>query len=399
MYNNTCKFLLILLVAIFATPYIVWSQDTLYVKLGPTSTTDNSLNNLRSSRVIINSLIPSNDFIIDTTQGEDRNADILGLREINSSMVSPTFIASNPVLQSNIVLLGHAGRSGTNLDDIINEEVGVISNSYAHHRFREVSQFVHEYNTISQLYAAFFNRNVDFIIVESSIAKSILNNAPRESSVKIINNHLFTVDVGFLINRDNEHLVDYLNTRISAFQNSPEYSTFIDDYYTIEREMLWLRYLMISTITIIVIIVFYMLIKNRGIVSNLLNSYSIQLNGIVQIRPLPSIKYLEDEASIKDSFKEKYSAFQLNNPGINTSIEFNGQAIKVTFSSEPDLKINSPDYLDVVAQELEDIIKTFPMDKFIIDLNISGQFQNFSSKSKFTYSNKGSSVDYIIQNK
>lgn len=399
MNNNTCKLLLILLISIFAIPSIVWSQDTLNVKLGPTSSTDNSLNSLRASRVIINSLIPSSDFIINTIQGNDSRADILGLREINSSVVAPNFIASNPVLQSNIVLLGYSGISGTDLDDIINEEVGVISNSYAHHRFREVSQFVNEYNSISQLYAAFFNRNVDFILVESSIAKTILNNAPSESTAKIINNQLFAVDIGFLINSENEHLVDYLNTRITAFQNSSEYSTFINEFFTIEEESLWLRYLITFTIIIILLVGFYMVIKNRDIVSKILKSYSIQMNGIVQIRPFPSIKFLEDEASIKDSFKEKYSAFQLNNPGINTSIEFNGQAVKVIFSSEPDLKINSPDYLDIMAQELEDIIKTFPIDQFIIDLNVSGQYQNFSSKTKFTFSNKGRSVDYIIQNK
>jgi hypothetical protein len=142
----------------------------------------------------------------------------------------------------------------------------------------------------------------------------------------------------------------------------------------------------------------YLLIKNKEILNSLLKSYSIQLNGIIQIRPLPSIKFLDDEAFIKDSFKEKYSAFQINNTGIQTDIEFNGQAVKLTLNSESDLKISNSEYLDILAQDLEGLIKSFPVEMFIIDLNVSGQYQNLSTKKKFSFTNKGNSVDYITIN-
>lgn len=396
--NNYLIYLFIFSVLI-AFPSVTKSQDTIDVKLGPTSITDNSLNSLRASRVIINFLIPSTDYIINTTQDEDRYADILGLREINPAIIPENFIATDPVLKSDVILLGHSGRDARNLEDIINDDVGVISKSFAHHRFREYSQFAYEFNSISELFSAFFNENVDFIIVESSIAKSILDNASNDSDIKIYNHQLFTSEIGFLINTESEYLVEYLNTRIASFKDSTNYSTFIDEYYTVPAERFWPRYIMILIIILVLSFGLYLLFKNKEVLSRLLKSYNVQMNGIMQIRPLPSIKFLDDEASIKNSFKEKYSTFQINNPGINTEIEFNGQAVKVTFISEPDLKVSDTEYLDIVAHELEDLIKAFPVNQFIIDLNISGHYQSLTSKMKFTFSNTGNTVDYIIQNK
>lgn len=394
MHKKHVSSLLFLL--IFVGVHCLQAQDTLRVKLGPTNLTDDTFESLKSSQVLLNNLIPAQKYKIATVSGPDSTADLLGLREINTNEKPKGFISSNPVLTSSNYLLGRNNNSGDEIKDLLNEDIGVLQNSVASKELSNLTQFYNSYKSVSSLYAAYFNGKIDYIIAESSVAKSILNNRIQGKKIEIINRNLFKSQIGFWVNQNNTDLLKFINDRVENFKESGKFEDFKNQYFEVPKDyslIFW--YSSIAILSLLLAAALTYAYKNQELIKQYLNSYKLELNGIMQIRPLPGIRFVNNEGEIKNHFQESYAQFQQKHPNINVIVDFNNTSVKLRFNSSSDIKISDKNYLSTIADDIEDMISVFPTDQFIIDLSLSGSYSNLQGKNKFSIINKDTDVEFV----
>lgn len=381
---------------------IAQAQDTLTVKLGPTNLTDDTFESLKSSEVLLNHLIPAQKYKLKTISGPDSSAELLGLRELNVDEKPSGFIPSNTVIKSANLLMGKSG-NGNEINEILNEDIGVLKGSVASRELGELTQFYHTYRSVSSLYADYFNGKIDYIITEASIAKNILQNRVEGTEINILNRDLFESQMGFWVSENNADLQTFINERIANFKNGSKFENFKETYFTVPRDYSsLLRYLSIAAIVLLLGGTITYAYKNQDIIKQYIKSYKLELNGLMQIRPLPGIRFVDNEGEIKNHFQESYAKFQKEHPNINVAVDFNNTSVKLRFNSGSDIKISDKDYLSMLADDIEDMISVFPTDQFIIDLNISGSYSNVQGEHKFSIINKDTQVEVVdseIENK
>lgn len=83
-------------------------------------------------------------------------------------------------------------------------------------------------------------------------------------------------------------------------------------------------------------------------------------------------------------------------PSIQTTLDFQHTAVKIEFRSINKTRVENKDFLDTFASDLEDLLSAFSADKYILELNITGQCSNNFELNKFVFTNNGNKVGVMV---
>jgi len=377
-------------------PATSFSQDTIRVKLSIWDYSNVGSSSLDFSRIVLNKLIKPSDYIIIPVESGTEPIDLIGLCEIDLKTLPDGFIPSDILFKSTNVIISTKDRTIGSLREISEGKIGVISSSLAAEKIRQETQFFESYPTPHKLALDLLSEGIDYAIVEASIANFLLSRNTSSAKLYVANRNIFDSNLGFLVRTDNQKLKTYLNSRIESFKESKEAKEIGDRFLSLPRDYENLILMVGITVALALTLTLAFFGWKRGWFKRILTSYKVEMNGILMIRPSPSARTISSNDSNRQSFREKFSKLQTKYPSIQARLDFQHTAVKIEFRSINKTRVDGKEFLDTFAADLEDLLSAFAPEKYILELNITGECSNSFELNKFVFTNNGNKVGVMV---
>ena len=263
-------------------------------------------------------------------------------------------------------------------------------------RLRKETQFFETYESPIKLVEELLSEHIDYAIVEASVAKSILSQKGLEGRLYVAKDNLFESNLGFFVRTSNEKLVSYMSKRIDAFKKSKDENELRERFIIVPKD--YRKMLLIAAVALAIAIIFTLVFLGwrKGWFKRIANSYTVKMNGLLMIRPSPSMRSHGTEEHTSPTFREKFASFQTRYPSIETRLDYQHSAVKIEFRTMDKTRVDSKEFLDGFANNLEDLISAFATDKYILELNITGECSSMFEFNRFVLTNNGGKVGLMV---
>ena len=373
----------------------LFAQDTIKVKLTNLSTPYSDMDgSLGLSKIILNKIIHPSKYKIKIIDSDSSSlANIIGLSE-NNTLPDTHYKFSLPVFKSNYVIISSIDKDIDNLDVIVDKKIGVLDNSLAERKLGGKLFFYTKYKTCKNAFFGLLNNNIEYLIVEKSFAIFFLKQELLKDKFFIVNENMFPTEIGFYVNKQNEEFINQINSSITKFKQTNDYANLSDNYYSLPKDYSLFWIIIISILIIAIIITLIIFVRKKKIGEKLLGYYRLNLKGLIIFRVSPT--YAQDDNSDGSNFKDTLNNLQLKYSTLNISYDYSGNSVKINIMTPRKIFISDKDFLNNFTASLNEALKELPKNKYIIDINISGEFSDLKNHSSFLIVNKGNEVGLHI---
>ncbi len=398
MESNRLNFIghLRIAITILMLPVTLFSQDTIRVKLDASHFSNDGSPALDFSRILLNKLVKPSEYIIILSESENDSVDLFGPCEIDLKAVPRGFSKSAGIFVSSNVIISTRNRSIASLYEISESRIGVISSSPAEERIRQETQFFKTYSSTNKLVLDLISDRIDYAVLEASIAKSILSRNTGQIRLYVANDNIFKSNLGFFVRSNNQKLQNYLNRQIEDFKNSQEEKELIARFITLPIDYGSIILILGLSFGIILFLGIAFLGWKKGWFKRLANFYKVEMNGLLMIRPSPTARSSPSDDANRTSFREKFTKLQTRYPSIQARLDFQHTMVKIEFRSVGKMRVQGKEFLDVFAADLEDLLSAFGPDKYLLELNITGECSNSFELNKLVFTNNGNKVGVMV---
>jgi len=374
----------------------ILAQDTIKVKLSELSPPYSDMNgNLGLNKILLNKIIsPSKHKISIIESGSVNLPDLIGLSEKNT-IVSSDYKFSSTIFKSNYVIVSNIDKNINQIDEIADNQIGVVENSLAEKKIEGKIFFYNKYQNCKTAFFDLLNKNVEYLIIEKSFAIYFLQQELLKDKIFIVNDNLFPTEIGFYVNTKNADFVKQVNTSIAKFKEKDDYENLIDKYYSFPRDYSLLWIIIIVIIAIAAIIFMILFLRKKKIGEKILEYYRLNLKGLIIFRVSPTYNSEEDNND-GSKFKDTLNNLQLKYHPLNFTYDYSGNSVKINIKTPKKVFLSDKEFLNNFTESLNSALKELPQNKYMIDINISGEFSDLKNHSSFLIVNKGNEVGLHI---
>jgi hypothetical protein len=381
-------------IAIIFTSYS-FSQDTIKVSLPDNSAPYTDTNEkLGLTKIILNKIIAQSNYKLSISQLiNNYSIDLIGLIE-NVAPYDTNYQFSLPVFLSNYVIVSNKNNKVENVDKIIDDKIGLIEKSFAQKKLDGKLFFFKEFSGGNDAFHSILNKEVNYLIIEKSIAKYYLQQDQFKNNLFIVNDNLFSTEIGFLINKRNGKLISILNSGITNLKKQDEYSKIVIDYFELPHDntLLWTVIMALSGVFLIVIVI--LTFRKKKLLGKLTQYYGMRLKGLIIFRSSPTYSSNDNDGS---NFKNALNDLQIKFGMLHFNYDYSGNSVKINIQTDKRIFLSDKDFLINFKESLSDTLKEIPKDKYLIEINIKGEFSNINSHNSFLIINKGNEIGLHIE--
>ena len=394
---HTC-FMLACLFPVILFPVRLVSQDTLRVRLPGSNVFEDERLVSDLSRIVINRLVKIDDYMVLPVQSSTDTIDLIGLSEIDARMIPEGFSRSAAVFTSRNVIIATNDKPVRSLAELADAHVGVLASSLGEDRIRQETQFFESYTTIGRLVEDLMKGRIQYVLVEASVAKAILDHDGLKTKLYLVNENVFETHLGFFVRKTNTRLLAYLDEHIGTFRESEGSRDLDSRFVNIPKDSGPVILFWSILVGGIVIVTLVLVAWRRGWIRWLANSYSVQLSGLLMIRPSPTMRASTQDQQSNPGFKEKLAVFQMKYPSVDSKLEFQNSMIKIELRTRYKTRVGEKAFLDTFAQDLEDLISVFASERYVMELNVTGECSNMFELNRFVMTNNQGKVGLMVSN-
>jgi len=370
-------------------------QDTIKVKLSELSPPYSDMDgNLGLNKILLNKIISPSKYKILIIESDSSGLPaLMGLSEKNT-LSDTNYEFSLALFNSSYVIVSNTDKKIKNIDDIVDNKIGIIENSRAEKKLEGKLFFYTKYKNCNSAFFSLFNNDIDYLIVEKSFAKYFLNQELLKNKLFIVNEDLFQTDIGFYVFKKDKGLINQINSAIAKFKKSEDYQSLLNKYYIFPTDYTLLWIIVISLLVLSAITYLVLFIRKRNIGEKLLGYYRLSLKGLIIFRASPT--YTSNENNDGSKFKDALNELQLKYQHLNFAYDYSGNSVKINLTTPKKIFLSDKDYLNKFTDSLNNTLKELPPNKYMIDINISGEYSDFRSHNSFLIVNKGNEVGLHI---
>jgi len=374
----------------------ILAQDTIKVKLSEFSPPYSDIDgNLGLNKILLNKIISPSKHKISIIVSDSINlADLIGLSEKNT-IANSDYKFSSTLFKSNYVIVSNIDRKINQIDEIIDNQIGVVENSFAENKLDGKLFFYSKYQNCKNAFFGLLNKNIDYLIVEKSFAIYFLQQELLKDKFFIVNDDLIPTEIGFYVNTRNEKIFNQINTSIAKFKEKEEYENLIDKYYSFPKDYSLLWTIIIGLLIITGIILLIVILRKKKIGEKLLEYYRLNLKGLIIFRVSPTYNS-DGDNNDGSNFKDTLNNLQLKFNPLNFTYDYSGNSVKINIKTPKKIFLSDKDFLNNFTDSLNSALKELPQNKYMIDINISGEFSDLKSHNSFLIVNKGNEVGLHI---
>lgn len=377
-------------------PATMVSQDTIRVRMPGSSVFENGSLASDLSRIVINRLVKGTEYVVLPLQSNAETVDLIGLAEIDTRATPEGFTRSEAVFNSCNVIIATNAKNVNSLAELDDARVGVLASSLGEERIRRETQLFETYSTPERLVSDLLKGKIEYALVEASLANVILGNDGTKGQIHIVNRSVFESRLGFFVRSGNDRLLKYLNEHIGTFEASGGPQDLAARFINVPKDYSALILVIALLIGGIAIVALVLIGWNRKWIPRLANSYSVQLSGLLMIRPSPTMHTGAPAEQSNPDFKDKFSAFQTKYPSIDSRLEFHNPAVRIEFRSTNRTRVGGKEFLDTFARDLEDLISPFAPERYVMELNVTGECSSMLELNRFAMTNNRGRVGVVV---
>jgi hypothetical protein len=373
----------------------IFAQDTIWVKLNNSSPPYSDIGEkLGLNKQLLNKIIsPTRHKLLIVESNYSEHFQLFGLSE-NQTRINSDFVFLEPIFKSRYVLLSNYNEAVENIDDISDKKIGLIKDSFANEKYSDKLLFYTRYNSGKMAVNALLNQKIKYLIVELSIAKYFLEYKELQAKIFVVNDNLLSTEIGVFVKKRETNLIAQLNSSILKFKQTKSYQKLYEEYYEFETNYLWVKILGIIFIVAILLSTIIYYFKKKNISTKISNYHSLVLKGLIIFRISPT--YSQNDNDDGSNFKEEINKLQLKYNMLSFSFDYSGNSAKINVITKKKTYISDNLFLESFVDDLNIALQKLPKDKYIIDINISGEFSNLSQNHSFLIVNNGNVVGLNI---
>lgn len=372
------------------------AQDTVRVKLTVLYPPYSDMNgNLGLNKMLLNKIIPPSIYKIRIIESDTANlADLIGLCE-KYTLHNPKYNFSSTLFESNYLIISSINKKIDKIEEIADNKIGVVENSLAEKKMEGQLFFYTKYNNYRNAFFGLLNNDVEYLIVEKASAIYFLQQELIKDKFFIVNDDLFSTAIGFYINSKKTGFINQVNESIAGFKKTSDYKNLVNKYYTLPRDYSVIWIIIIAVVVIAAITLIILFIRKQNIAEKIQQYYKLNLKGLIIFRVSPTYAVGADNND-GGKFKDTMNDLQLKFNSLSFNYDYSGNSVKINIKTPKKIFLSDKEYLNNFTESLNNALKELPKNKYIIDINISGEFSDLKSHNSFLIVNKGNEIGLHI---